>query len=71
MLQTILSTLTNILFFAAVPAFVVGTYQQHKFLEEWREDHAQSLGWFTDCLLRPSYRMIFRSDVVTVVVSSL
>jgi hypothetical protein len=47
MLQTILSVLTNILFFAAIPVFVVGAYQQHKFFEEWREDHAQSLDWFT------------------------
>ncbi|MBC9880439.1 hypothetical protein G8O24_24240 [Bradyrhizobium sp. INPA01-394B] len=47
MLQTILSVLTNILFFAAIPVFVFGAYQQHKFFEEWREDHAQSLDWFT------------------------
>lgn len=47
MLQAILSALTNILFFAAIPAFVVGVYQQHKFFEEWSEDHAQSLDWFT------------------------
>jgi hypothetical protein len=47
MLQTVLSVLTNILFFAAIPVFVVGAYQQHKFFEEWREDHAQSLDWFT------------------------
>jgi hypothetical protein len=47
MLQTILSVLTNILFFAAIPVFVVGAYQQHKFFKEWREDHAQSLDWFT------------------------
>jgi hypothetical protein len=47
MLEGILSAVAQILFFAAIPAFIVGTYQQHKFLEEWREDHAQSLDWFT------------------------
>ena len=47
MLQTSLWALTQILFFATIPAFVVGWYQQHKLLEEWREDHAQSLDWFT------------------------
>ncbi|QOZ48117.1 hypothetical protein XH89_35030 [Bradyrhizobium sp. CCBAU 53340] len=47
MLETIVSALTHVLFFAAIPAFVVGAYQQHKFLEEWSEDHAQSLDWFT------------------------
>jgi len=47
MLQTSLWALTQILFFATILVFVVGWYQQHKFLEAWREDHGQSLPWLT------------------------
>ncbi|WP_298272987.1 hypothetical protein [uncultured Bradyrhizobium sp.] len=39
--------ITKVLFFAAIPAFVVAAYHQFKFGEEWIEDHAQSLDWLS------------------------
>jgi hypothetical protein len=47
MLEVALFTLGKIVVFIAVLALLLAAYHQFKFMEEWREDHAQSLSWTT------------------------